>query len=299
MRTPAVLGASLLLLASLSVAGPASASPSGHWEGVDDARNGAAWDGGSAAVDGTTYDWPADTRSWDGSVCPDMDVAKTDTTGDPLTVDLVAPEGKLISAYCIKSGSERQGEGPKIVVLDEPVATLTIAYPTTTQGDKDVCKAISHYAVAYVDAPTEPGTPEEPVAPGEPGTPEQPATPDEETPTEPGAPEQPETTDESGTPEESTPSESAAVVDVPADDENAGVGGADYDEQASGTDAVETRAQTGTVSSGRVGAEAAVAAAPQSLPVTGAQVLGLVMAAVALLGAGAGALIWARQRRAS
>ena len=106
------------------------------------------WDGGSGRTGDVHFTWPDRTVDYDGNVCPDMDAAKIDTTGDPLTVTLVAPEGKLISAYCIKSGSLNQGLGPKIVELDEPAAEVTIAYAA---GGK--CKAISHYSVAYVDAP--------------------------------------------------------------------------------------------------------------------------------------------------
>ena len=57
------------------------------------------------------------------------------------------PEGSLISAYCLKSGSDRSGEGPKVVELEEPVASLTVAYPVDGR-----CKGISHYALAYVDS---------------------------------------------------------------------------------------------------------------------------------------------------
>ncbi len=129
-------------LAALS-AGPAAALAStggdGYW--------GDYWDGGSARTGGREYSWPDGTRDYVGDVCPGMDSARTNTTGDPTTVELVAPEGSLISAYCLKSGSDRSGEGPKVVELEEPVASLTVAYPVDGR-----CKGISHYAVAYVDS---------------------------------------------------------------------------------------------------------------------------------------------------
>jgi hypothetical protein len=298
VRTPAVVGASLLLLASLAAAGPAGATDRDSWEGPADSRTGAEWDGGSAAWGDATFSWPEGTRSWGDQTCPDMDVPKTDTSGDPETVELVAPEGKLISAYCIKSGSEKQGEGPKIVVLDEPVATLTIAYPT---GGR--CKSISHYAVAYVEAPK----PQETTPPVEETTPpkdDETTPPAEETTppkgdeTTPPAEETTPPRDDETTPPAQEPEQSpspSGLPTAPTDGSTPGMGGADYEDAPA---VEEARSVSGGGSLGRVQQEAE-AAAPQSLPVTGAQVLGLVMAAVALVGAGAGALIWTRQRRAS
>lgn len=87
-------------------------------------------------------------------VCQGLDSGKIDTTGDPKTVTLTAPDGKLIDGYCVKAGSENSGDGPVYVTVDPPVKTLTISYP----GGKD----ISHYSVSYTDAPsctTHPNTP--------------------------------------------------------------------------------------------------------------------------------------------
>ncbi|MFE5292932.1 hypothetical protein ACFQ8T_12195 [Isoptericola sp. NPDC056618] len=299
MRTPAVLGASLLLVVGLA-AGPAAALPAGHgdrdgWGGTGDSRTGASWDGGSGWADGERYSWPDGTRSWDDNVCPDMDEPKTDVDGEKQTITLVAPEGKLISAYCVKAGSARQGEGPKIVELDEPVAEVTIAYPT---GGK--CRAISHYAVEYVDAPEPSPSPtttpsSTPSSTPTPTPAEETTPPAEESPT-------PETSTETTAPPTPavTPSETPTETPLPTaptDGSTPGMGGAD--DVDDGSEAVEARTQTVGGSSGRVSADVDAAAAPRSLPVTGAQVLGIVMAAVALVGAGVGALIWTRQRRAS
>lgn len=60
-------------------------------------------------------------------------------------VTVTATEGKLISGYCVKSGSINQDLGPEYVTLAEPLATVTIKYTKTT----DV-KDISHYVVTYV-----------------------------------------------------------------------------------------------------------------------------------------------------
>ena len=303
MRTPAVLGASLLLVVGLA-AGPASALPAGHghrggWEGSGDSRTGDSWDGGSGWADGERFSWPDDTRSWDDNVCPDMDEPKTDVDGEEQTITLVAPEGKLISAYCVKAGSAKRGEGPKIVELDTPVAEVTIAYPT---GGR--CRAISHYAVEYVDAPEPSPSPTTTPSstPSSTPTPEPTPTPAEETTAPAEESPTPETPTEAPPAEPSpTASETAPAVVAeqgPSDDDTPGMGGADYVEDES--EVVEGRTQTVGGSSGRVSADLeAATAAPQSLPVTGAQVLGIVMAAVALVGAGVGALIWTRQRRAS
>ncbi|MFC7877851.1 hypothetical protein [Isoptericola sp. NPDC057391] len=301
MRTPAVLGASLLLVVGLA-AGPAAALPAGHgdrgdWGGSGDSRTGSSWDGGSGWADGERFSWPDDTRSWDDDVCPDMDEPKTDVDGEERTITLEAPEGELISAYCVKAGSARRGDGPKIVELDEPVAEVTIAYPT---GGK--CRAISHYAVEYVDAP-EPSPSPTPAAATTPPTkaPAPTPTPAEETTAPAEESPTPEPTTEAP-PAEPVPaaSETAPAVvaeEGPSGDETPGAGGADYVDVE--PEAAEARTQTVGGSSGRVSADLEAAAAPQSLPVTGAQLLGIVMAAVALLGAGVGVLIWTRQRRAS
>ena len=90
----------------------------------------------------------------DVQVCEDYDSGKQDTTGDPTEVTVTAPEGQLISGYCVKAGSEKQGEGDGgayFVKLDEPTASVTITYPWA--GGRD----ISHYALVYIDAPTAPG----------------------------------------------------------------------------------------------------------------------------------------------
>jgi len=302
VRTPAVLGASLLLLASLAATSPAAATNRVPWEGPHDSRTGASWDGGSAVTGGTTYSWHPSTRSWQDNTCPDMDQPKKDTSGSPKTVVLEAPAGKLISAYCVKSGSAKQGEGPKIVVLDEPVATLTIAYPT---GGK--CKAISHYAVAYVDAPpVEETTPpvEETDPPVEETTPpvEETAPPVEETdpPVEETTPPVEETTPPVVDAPEPVEEEAAApapsaLPTAPPDGSAPGMGGPDYAEAVPAIE--EAPSINDGTSLGRVPQDAAVT--PESLPVTGPQVVGLVMAAVALVGAGMGALMWTRQRRAA
>ncbi|HEX5861118.1 MAG TPA: hypothetical protein VFY58_04705, partial [Nocardioides sp.] len=45
-------------------------------------------------------------------VCSGLDSGKIDTTGNPKSVTLTAPEGQLITGYCVKAGSTKNGGGP-------------------------------------------------------------------------------------------------------------------------------------------------------------------------------------------
>lgn len=64
------------------------------------------------------------------------------------SITITAPEGKLISAYCVKAGSIKQGNGPEYVTLTPPQESVTISHSSG--------KDISHYTVTYVDKPTVP-----------------------------------------------------------------------------------------------------------------------------------------------
>src|SRR5688572_13707159 len=70
-------------------------------------------------------------------VCPDGDVPKTDTSGDPATVEYTAPAGYVVYQYCVKAGSD----GYIIVTVDPPTQTVTIDHPT-----KD---SVSNWSVWY------------------------------------------------------------------------------------------------------------------------------------------------------
>jgi hypothetical protein len=90
-------------------------------------------------------------------VCLPLDSGKIDTTGDPMTVVLTAPEGMVITGYCVKAGSDNQGDGPKYPELRPEQLnqnSIEIAHPSG--------KAISHYSFSYAPAPT---TPTDPVTP--------------------------------------------------------------------------------------------------------------------------------------
>lgn len=290
MRTPLALGAAALLALGLT-AGPAAATGGGQerWEGPGDSRTGDFWTGGEATWNGTTYGWPENTRSWTGDVCPDMDEPKTDTDDDPETVTLTAPEGKLISAYCVKSGAARKGEGPKIVTLDEPQPEVTIAYAV---GNK--CKGISHYAVAYVEADAPVDVPDEPTdstpkpTPSTPGgdTPPSEASPSPsaEPSEEPVAEGPDEPTNEPGSDESPDPRPQEVVPVEPGADESV--------EPRASEVSVEVEADAADVETVRAQTE-------PELPQTGpGRAIGITLGALVLMGAGVGAVLFARSRRA-
>lgn len=83
-------------------------------------------------------------------VCRDLDSGKVDTTGDPSTVTIAAPEGMVVTGYCLKAGSAKHGDGPVYVTLEEPQASVTVGHPSG--------KAVSHWSATYAVAtpPVEP-----------------------------------------------------------------------------------------------------------------------------------------------
>ena len=89
-------------------------------------------------------------------VCGPLDSGKIDTSGDPATVTVTAPEGFLVSGYCVKAGSSKQGDGPVYVTVDPPVSSITFGHPSG--------KAVSHYSATWVEVEVPPVTtePEEP-----------------------------------------------------------------------------------------------------------------------------------------
>ncbi|MDP9823734.1 hypothetical protein [Nocardioides massiliensis] len=93
-----------------------------------------------------------------GKVCAGLNSGKIDTKGDPASVRVTAPAGKLISGYCVKAGSVNQGDGPVYVTLANPVATYVLEYIGSDGKRKDV----SHYSLSYVSATPEDPKPEDP-----------------------------------------------------------------------------------------------------------------------------------------
>lgn len=89
------------------------------------------------------------TGSSDGDqVCSGLDSTKIDVSGQQLSVTVTAPDGKLISGYCVKSGSTAAGDGPHYVTLQTPQKSITLTYV----GADGKPKAISHYSLSYVTA---------------------------------------------------------------------------------------------------------------------------------------------------
>jgi len=82
-----------------------------------------------------------------GEVCSGLDSGKIDVSGEKLSITVTAPEGKLISGYCVKAGSANQGDGPRYVTLDSPQKTVTLTY----QDSEGHAKALSHYSLSYVN----------------------------------------------------------------------------------------------------------------------------------------------------
>jgi hypothetical protein len=79
---------------------------------------------------------PANADPAEGQICPAGDSGKIDVTGDAKYVKVYAPEGMVITAYCVKAG--RYAE---IVTLDYPVNHLYIKHSSY--------KDVSHYSVWY------------------------------------------------------------------------------------------------------------------------------------------------------
>ena len=92
---------------------------------------------GIAAL-GTTDEAPS---AGTPDVCAGLDSGKIDTTGDPATVTVTAPDGFLIIEYCVKAGSDQSGGGPEYIEVDPPQKTITFGHPSG--------KDVSHYSLKY------------------------------------------------------------------------------------------------------------------------------------------------------
>ena len=76
-------------------------------------------------------------------VCAGLDSGKIDVEGDVKVITITAPEGYLITGYCVKAGSIKQGNGPEYVELETPVESIDI--------DHSSGKDISHYSFSYTE----------------------------------------------------------------------------------------------------------------------------------------------------
>jgi hypothetical protein len=83
-------------------------------------------------------------------VCDDLDSGKIDVGGSVTSLEISAPEGNVITEYCVKAGSIKQGDGPEYVLVDPPTQTVVIEHSTG--------KDISHYSFSFELAPTTPPT---------------------------------------------------------------------------------------------------------------------------------------------
>ncbi|MBO0611176.1 hypothetical protein [Myceligenerans salitolerans] len=142
-----------------------------------------------------------------GATCPKdgkIDVGD-DYEGDPKEITITAPEGQVITGYCVKAGSAKQGEGPEYVEFGED------DYRTEVTIKHSSGKDISHYTVFYADAPSpspspsdepsdEPsdGSSEEPGDEPTTGPSEEPTTGPSDEPTEPGTEPSDEAEDDGG-----------------------------------------------------------------------------------------------------
>jgi LPXTG-motif cell wall-anchored protein len=161
----------------------------------------------------------------------------------------------------------KNGLGPRYVELEEPVTSVTLTYEVDGKA-----RDISHYALDCVDA-----TLTAQVLVGE--------VPTVDVPSEKPTDDNPSgTSSTEGAPDEATPGEAApeaSSVPTPQHEEAA-------------NDDAEPVAQllAADVDAPSVGAEPAAS----SLPVTGAEVGALALAALALVGAGSGAVWFVRRR---
>jgi len=151
--------------------------------------------GTAAALAGTPDTASSQAGQANDQVCPEGDSGKIDVSGSHASLTLTAPEGKLISGYCVKAGSANQGLGPESYTVDPPAKSVTISHSSG--------KDISHYSLTFVDE-NSPPTETTPID----TTPTE-TTPTETTPTE--------TTPTESTPTESTPTETTTTESTPTE----------------------------------------------------------------------------------
>ncbi|WP_105552847.1 MULTISPECIES: hypothetical protein [unclassified Arthrobacter] len=85
---------------------------------------------------------PASAAPPAGAVCPSWDTGHIDGSGGG-TATIMAPEGMVITAVCVKAGSAKQGNGPEYTYYDPGVSSVTNWHSSG--------KDISHYSVMYSD----------------------------------------------------------------------------------------------------------------------------------------------------
>ena len=86
-------------------------------------------------------------------VCAEGDSGKVDVYGEDATLTLTAPDGYVITSYCVKAGSEKQGDGPETYAVDPPAQEVVISHSSG--------KAISHYSFTVAQGEDEYCPPED------------------------------------------------------------------------------------------------------------------------------------------
>jgi hypothetical protein len=76
-------------------------------------------------------------------VCTNLDTGHIDPGAKTPSLEIFAPEGKLIVGYCVKAGSIKQGDGPEYTTVVPGQTSVVISHLTG--------KDISHYSVDYAD----------------------------------------------------------------------------------------------------------------------------------------------------
>src|SRR5215218_8050354 len=92
------------------------------------------------AEDGLT-DTPSavDAAEPNEGVCDPLTSGKIDVVGSHKSITITADPGFLITGYCVKAGSIKEGDGPEYIPVDPPQESVVISY-------KDGVKEISHYS---------------------------------------------------------------------------------------------------------------------------------------------------------
>jgi hypothetical protein len=80
-------------------------------------------------------------------VCPAGTSGKIDVSGYYKTLTITAPDGYVITGYCVKAGSTKQGNGPEFYVVDPTATSVVISHSSG--------KEISHYSYTLEESDKE------------------------------------------------------------------------------------------------------------------------------------------------
>ncbi|KRE25898.1 hypothetical protein [Agromyces sp. Soil535] len=102
------------------------------------------------AIPPTPTPIPTPSAPPEEGVCDELDSGKIDVSDKVTSLEISAPDGYVITEYCVKAGSVIHGDGPQYVTVDPPTQTVVIQH----ESGKD----ISHYSFSFELAPTTPPT---------------------------------------------------------------------------------------------------------------------------------------------